>query len=478
MSTLEPSIDYYMSASEKAGLLKSKISAMDAWPLFVTQKNADRAVLLYSGGDSAQARHHILGLKPSQWFTAQCGHVEIGGIEAKKFKTQDPVSAAFEWIEAKKKRSEDLPFFFPGGAIGYFSYDVCSYIEKLPGFAKQHCVPEISLLCFDELWVYDVQTQELYFLWQSDSGLSLVQASDKFKRVLQLAPQLKKQFPMQAAPRKIEIHPLPLMTKTEFLKAVEHIKRYIANGDVFQVNLSQRYEITQNVSPLHVFQSLMDINPSPFFSYFQTPEMTLVCGSPERLVQRRGAHIQTRPIAGTRPRSADSVEDLRLSAELLLSEKERAEHVMLVDLERNDLGKVCQPGSVSVTEMMKVEQYSHVQHIVSNITGTLRPNISPEMIFRAMFPGGTITGTPKVRAMEIIAELEPISRGSYTGSLGWIGYNHNMDLNIIIRSLEWAQGRINVQVGAGIVADSDPQMEYGETIEKAKAMLSAVEWSG
>lgn len=261
----------------------------------------------------------------------------------------------------------------------------------------------------------------------------------------------------------------------EFQQSVRKIQKYISQGDVFQVNLSVRQAKPLHVSALDVYKQLRILNPSPYMGYFHTPEFQLVSGSPELLVKKKGKEVSTRPIAGTRSRGKDEAEDLVLARELIESEKERAEHVMLVDLERNDLGRVCAYGSVQVDEFMVIEKYSHVMHIVSNVKGQLADEKDEFDLIDSMFPGGTITGAPKIRTMEIIEELEPVRRGPYTGSLGWIGFNHDMELNIMIRTMLVKDNQAYVQAGAGIVIDSIPANEYKESMKKARALWNAKE---
>jgi anthranilate/para-aminobenzoate synthase component I len=256
---------------------------------------------------------------------------------------------------------------------------------------------------------------------------------------------------------------------------VRRAKEYILDGDIFQSNLSQRLELDYDGDSLDLYDALRAVNPSPFAGYLEFDGYQIISSSPERLVQLQGRKAQTRPIAGTRRRGTDFGEDDSLTEELNLDPKERAEHIMLVDLERNDMGRVCDYGSVKVNELMVNEAYSHVIHIVSNVQGELHERKDAYDLLRAMFPGGTITGCPKVRCMEIIDELEPVRRGPYTGSFGYIGYNGDMDMNIIIRTLVRRGDRVYMQAGAGIVADSDPEREYHESLRKAEAMVRAVE---
>jgi len=263
---------------------------------------------------------------------------------------------------------------------------------------------------------------------------------------------------------------------SRYLSSVERIKRYITEGDVFQVNLSRawRGSLPKGQSPVDLYARLRAANPAPFAGLARLPGGTLVSSSPERLVRVRDGVIETRPIAGTRPRSADAAGDADLSAELLAHPKERAEHIMLIDLARNDVGRVAEPGTVRVDELMVLESYAHVHHIVSNVRGRLRPGTTPGEVIRAVFPGGTITGCPKVRCMEIIAELETEARGPYTGSMGYLNRDGSLDLNILIRTLSMDEEHLTLRAGAGIVADSEPQRELEETRAKARGLLLAL----
>jgi anthranilate/para-aminobenzoate synthase component I len=266
------------------------------------------------------------------------------------------------------------------------------------------------------------------------------------------------------------------ITKKDYMDMVVKTKEYITAGDIFQANISQRVSAEiGNANPWELYKALSSINPSPFAAYLNMGDYHIVSSSPERLVKVSGESVETRPIAGTRRRGVDSKEDSSMRAELLLDEKERAEHLMLIDLERNDLGKISDYSTVTVDELMTTEDYSHVMHIVSNIRGRIVEGKDSFDVIRAVFPGGTITGVPKVRCMEIIDELEPVARGPYTGSLGYIGFTGEMDLNIIIRSFVIKDPTAYVQAGAGIVADSDPEREYYETLKKAEALIKTLE---
>ena len=264
------------------------------------------------------------------------------------------------------------------------------------------------------------------------------------------------------------------LSPDEYKERVNRTKMYIREGDIYQANIAQRFDTGFTGDPLGLYLKLRVINPAPFSGFLKFSKFSVISSSPERLLKVQGDKLETRPIAGTRPRGNDAEKDAALTKELLLNEKERAEHLMLVDLERNDMGRVCQTGSVKVTELMILEQYSHVSHIVSNIEGKLEPNLSIHDLLKSLFPGGTITGCPKIRCMEIIHELEPSNRGPYSGSFGYIGFSHQLDLNILIRSIIIKDGKAFFHVGAGIVADSDPDDEYEETLSKAAAMIQVL----
>jgi anthranilate synthase component 1 len=284
------------------------------------------------------------------------------------------------------------------------------------------------------------------------------------------------------APRDMPIAPairaaIPAVSEEDprrFVQAVNRAKQYIAAGDIFQANLSRGWSFEVQLPAAEVYARLARTNPAPFAGSVRWGDRWIISSSPERLLSVRDGIVSTRPIAGTRPRSAETVQDLRLSAELLANQKERAEHIMLIDLERNDLGRVCEPGSVEVTEMMVIESYAHVHHIVSNVRGRLRPDITPGMAIRSVFPGGTITGCPKVRCMEIIAELEASPRGAYTGSFGYLNRDGSMDLNILIRTMVLRDSALQLRAGAGIVADSEAEAELDETRAKARGLLEAL----
>ncbi len=388
-------------------------------------------------------------------------------------------------------RLQDLPPF-TGGALGFFSYDFVRRFEKIPQKAAPDLdIPEAYFIFVDMVVAFDHVLNKAWLIVnpgarEQELGFRKPDP-DQWGRIYDKAAARLRTFhaklesagrpPDLSREKKGRQYALePNMTQAAFESAVRRCKEYIAAGDIYQANLSQRFSAEfGNADPMKLYEILRDINPSPFAAFLDFGDVTLVSSSPERLIRLVNGVADTRPIAGTRRRGKDTGETRLLSAELLANEKERAEHIMLLDLERNDLGKVCDYGSVRVDEMMAVEDYSHVIHIVSNVRGDLAEGRDAFDLLRAVFPGGTITGVPKVRCMEIIDELEPVARGPYTGSIGYISNAGDMDLNIIIRTFVIKDGRAHIQVGAGIVADSDPGREYIETLQKAEALKKALE---
>jgi para-aminobenzoate synthetase component 1 len=383
------------------------------------------------------------------------------------------------------ERAAGLPPFF-GGAVGCFSYDFARRLETLPSMAPNDLnIPDVHFGLYDLVTAVDHRADRVQIIFCPSMERFLGESREKLYR--EGLDRLAEWEARLTSPPKYESsirEPLafaPQQTREAYLERVRRAQAYIAAGDIYQANLSHRFAADlprRSRSGLErlryeydLYRQLRTVNPSPFSGLLRFEDFSLISCSPERLVRLRGRHAETRPIAGTRPRGSGADDDQRLVGELLASPKERAEHVMLVDLERNDLGRVCEFGSVHVDEFMVIEQYSHVSHIVSNVRGVLRADTSPFDLIRATFPGGTITGVPKVRCMEIIEELEPVRRGPYTGSFGYIGWNGDLDLNIVIRTLVLAGTKGYLQVGAGIVADSNPAKEYEETLHKAEAFF-------
>ncbi|EMA6344950.1 anthranilate synthase component I [Bacillus cytotoxicus] len=438
---------------------------------FLSQNKAQH-ILLESGRGG---RYSIVGLDPVVVIRGKNETLHISENGKETIEYGNPLNLMQKYMEQwKTDHNPDYPPF-QGGAIGYFSYDCIRYIEKLPSIAKDDVdIPDIFFLLFDDVFVYDHHEKVLWIIthYVEERENAEQRLRDWEERWMKEAPQVKIPFESPTSEKEVVA-----FTEEGFIHAVERIQEYIGAGDVFQVNLSTRQEKTLQTHPFEIYTSLREINPSPYMGYLELGDFQIVSGSPELLIKKQGNQVSTRPIAGTRSRGDNEQEDERLAKELIENEKERAEHVMLVDLERNDLGRVSEYGTVEVDEFMVIEKYSHVMHIVSNVRGIVSEDKDAFDLVRAVFPGGTITGAPKIRTMEIIEELEPVRRGIYTGSIGWIGYSGDMELNIVIRTLLAKDGQAYVQAGAGIVIDSSPKNEYKESLKKAIALWRAKERS-
>jgi anthranilate synthase component I len=392
---------------------------------------------------------------------------------------------AFEYVRAWLSRHRVAPvpaaLRFGGGLAGYFGYETVRHIEKnalKEEKADPLATPDMLLLVSDELAVLDNVLGKLYLVVYADPQQpdSLRAAKARLEHLRsRLASALPEEgfFETEKKPKAAALE--CSFTEAQFLEAVRRSKEYIFAGDVMQVQISQRTSRALDAPPLALYRALRGVNPSPYMYYFDFGDHHVVGASPEILVRLAGDTVTLRPIAGTRPRGATPQEDAAIAAELLADPKERAEHVMLIDLGRNDVGRVAATGSVKVTEQMVIERYSHVMHIVSNVEGRLAPGLGALDVLKASFPAGTVTGAPKVRAMQIIDELEPVKRGVYSGAVGYLGFNGDMDVAIAIRTAVVKDGRLHVQAAAGIVADSDPRSEWLETQHKARALLRAAE---
>ncbi|WP_245805934.1 aminodeoxychorismate synthase, component I [Bacillus alkalicellulosilyticus] len=436
-------------------------------------KHMPRHSLLESGRGG---RYSIIGLHPDAIIKGKDNHFTITTSEGTKTEKGEPFFLLQQWLKQFKSPSiEDGPPF-QGGAIGFISYDMVRHFERIPTSSQDDLATyDFYFLVFNDVCIYDHQYNEMTLITHYEKG-DHHRAKERLEKCKQ---QWLKEWPEWQWEQKTtkEDDWQASLSEQEFTEAVKRIQDYIASGDVFQVNLSVRQAKPLNTEPLHIYEKLREVNPSPYMGYLHSDEFQIVSGSPELLIKKDGKVLSTRPIAGTRSRGKDEAEDERLAKSLIENEKERAEHIMLVDLERNDLGRVCEYGTVEVDELMVIEKYSHVMHIVSNVKGTLAQGHDLFDIIEATFPGGTITGAPKVRTMEIIEELEPVRRGIYTGSIGWIDFNGDMEFNIVIRTLLAKEGMAYVQAGAGIVIDSNPIAEYKESLKKARALWKAKELS-
>jgi para-aminobenzoate synthetase component 1 len=390
--------------------------------------------------------------------------------------SEKPLDHLRRWSrEVRAPRLAGWPAF-QGGLIALLGYELATQFEPVKSAPADVRAPLAAFLEAHEACVFDAAKRELTVVVLCPSGSPNAALRSARSRALALAERWETACARPAPSLPPVGEPAaPLVRSFDeagFVRAVARCQEYVAAGDTYQVNLSARLEVAP-VDPLLAYEVLRSANPSPYMGLVRLPGATLVCGSPELLVEVSAGRIASRPIAGTRPRGADEAADLAWAQELAGDTKEKAEHLMLVDLLRNDVGRVSRPGTVHVPEFMAIERYSHVMHLVSQVEGRLQDSAGPADVIRALFPGGTITGAPKVRTMQVIAELEPVARGYYTGSLGWIGASGDLCLNIVIRSLWSAEGRTFVQAGAGVVADSVPTREYAESLRKAQAPLLA-----
>ena len=361
---------------------------------------------------------------------------------------------------------EGMPPFL-GGGMGYLAYELGRHIERLPGTAVDDLgLPELCFAFYDRVLAHDYRGERTW--------LAAVHPEDPGRVLEEARRALEAETPGYPSPGDAgEARFVSNFTRDEYLEAVRRVKEYIYAGDIYQANLSQRFQAPLREHPWTFYRRLRRLNAAPFAAYFNLVQGQVCSSSPERFLKGEGRRVETRPIKGTRPRSDDPAEDRRLAEELLASAKDRAELSMIVDLERNDLGRVCEYGSVKVEEHAVIEHYATVHHLVSTVVGELHPGRDVVDLLKASFPGGSITGAPKIRSMEIIDELEPTARSVYTGSIGYLGYNGNFDLNIAIRTIICRGGTAYFQVGGGIVADPDPEEEYQETLDKGKAIFAA-----
>jgi anthranilate synthase component 1 len=430
------------------------------------------------------ARYTFLGVRPRLTIRAFGRRVELayGDGRTETSEASDPLAKLGDLLARHKAVHHGHLPRFAGGAVGYAGYDVIRHYEPLPNCPKDdRGLPDMVFGFYDTMLIFDhvlktVQVVSSAILDGGDAGAAYDEACG---RIDALCDRLRRPAPLRVEDM-VRDEPVRMpfasnFRQQDFERAVEACKEYIRAGDIFQVVLSQRLRVESGAHPMDIYRALRVINPSPFMFFLRTKDVALLGSSPEIMVRVENGRITSRPLAGTRPRGATPEEDARLEQELLADPKERAEHVMLVDLARNDVGRVAEFGTVRISDVMHVERYSHVMHIVSNVTGRLRPGLTALDALRVSLPAGTVSGAPKVRAMQIIDELEPTKRGPYAGAVGYVDYAGNMDTCIALRTMVLAGGHLDIQAGAGLVADSVPAREYEESLNKARALLLAVQ---
>jgi anthranilate synthase component 1 len=465
-----PHIDAFRELSRQGNLIpvyREIMADMDT-PVTAFKKLDDGrfAYLLESiEGGEKWGRYSFLGSNPSLIVRSRANTVEIIENDATTtLESDDPLGCIRDQLRRFTPVDvEGLPRFF-GGAVGYLGYDMVRHFERLP--------TEKPAL----IGAYDA-----YFLVVSNAHLDVGRSPDdaygeataKIEAIIRRLRSPLSAGSAQDSGRRVEFR--SNVARDEFEASVEAAKEYVRAGDIIQVVLSQRFSGELTADPLDIYRALRTLNPSPYMFFLRLEDTVIAGASPEVMVRKEGNRVELRPIAGTRPRGSNAGDDAMLADELLSDPKERAEHVMLVDLGRNDLGRVCKTGTVKVTELMVIERYSHVMHIVSNVQGELEDGRDAFDLVRATFPAGTLSGAPKVRAMQIIDELEPARREIYGGAVGYFSFSGNMDLAIAIRTLAIKDGKVHLQAGAGIVADSDPAAEWQETVNKGMAVMKAIE---
>ena len=483
-----PSKQEFIKLAKRANVIPvyQEILADTLTPVSVFQKIGNRYSYLLESveGQEKIARFSFIGVEPSIILKIKGNSAEMDkGGKVKKYFIEEPLKE-IEKIMSGFKAAEvkGLPRF-SGGLVGYMGYDMVRFFEALPDKNPDDLqVPDSIFMMADSLVIFDHSTHKVKivvnaYLGTRDRGQGAGETYVKtIQKIEKIIAKLNEPEENKKRKTKSKRHEMKSnFTKNEFESLVKKAKEYIKAGDIIQVVPSQRFHTKLSCEPFDVYRALRSLNPSPYMYYLNFNEIKLVGASPELLVRCENGIVETRPIAGTRPRGRDEAEDIKLEKELLADPKERAEHVMLIDLGRNDIGRVCKPGSVKVTDFMFIERYSHVMHIVSNCRGILDKNKNAFDVLRACFPAGTVSGAPKVRAMEIIDELENTKRGYYAGAVGYFSFSGNMDTCITIRTMLVKGRDAFIQAGGGIVADSVPSREYQETVNKAKAMVRAIE---
>jgi para-aminobenzoate synthetase component 1 len=470
-------------------LVEELSASLDPWDVCRRLAHLPHLLFLDSASeDETLGRYSFVTGDPFAWLQARGRHHHFSGPTEGRG-AGNPFRALQHCCDQWKTETvAGLPPF-QGGAAGLFGYDLCHHIERLPRPAvDEFQTPDLALGFYDWVIAFDRVARRTWLvstgLPQSGAarrqwaGVRLRSVLNWLKAATRSRLYLSSERSFTVALRKVAMPELwgvySNFLSSEYMDIVRRAIEYIHAGDCFQVNLSQRLLHRATVPPLELYARLRDRNAAPFAGYFDLGEFVIASASPERFLRVENGEVETRPIKGTRPRGATEEEDRRRADELLRSSKDRAENVMIIDLLRNDLGRVCEYGSVRVPHVCRLESYRYVHHLVSEVRGRLRPEMGPVDLLRAAFPGGSVTGAPKVRAMEIIAELEPTARGPYCGSLGYIGFDGTMDTNLLIRTFTIGKGWMQFPAGGGIVADSDPESEYAETLHKAEGLLRAL----
>ena len=483
----KPDLDTFKNLAEEAELVpvyREIVADLDT-PLTIYAKVAsqDSHAFLFESleGGEKWGRYSFIGIDPLLTFTSFQEHMEIRRGDTIETRTGNPLQELRNLLGSfKAHQAESLPRFF-GGLVGYLGYDMVKFMESLPDTHTPLDLPDSSFMVPRTVLIHDSFKQKLVIvncveLKEGDDPAELYHKA--CSQIDEVAARLKQPMPygfVESPSRDHEHEFTSNMDEISFKEMVQTAKEYILAGDIIQVVLSQRFHTETDLSPFALYRALRHINPSPYLFYLQLGNVIQIGSSPEILVRLENNEIELRPIAGTRHRGETEPEDRALEEELLADPKERAEHLMLVDLGRNDAGRVAKPGSVEVRDLLVVERYSHVMHIVSGVHGLLADGRDQFDVMSACFPAGTVSGAPKIRAMEIIEELEPERRGPYAGAVGYFGFSGNMDFCITIRTFVMRDRDLWIQAGAGIVADSDPEKEFEETVNKARGLRRAVE---
>ncbi len=468
-------------ATEDLGDIETPISTY----LKIKSSSRGPTFLLESLEDGInKGRYSFIGMDPLLVYKSRDGSGQVTFKNGSSCEQNGTPTKVLDLLLKRFHVPEEMPeelglSHFFGGAVGYFGYDTVRSLERLPSPPPDPVgLPDCAVMVPETVIVMDHVRNVTKIITMAEPDGNPIEAYNKATTHLNNIKELINTVrPFKAIEKPLVLHIDSLVSslpREKYFKRVEKALDYIKSGEILQVVLSRRYSIPYAGSPMDIFRRLRSLNPSPYMFYLDFGDPVILGASPEMLVQVKGKTVKTKPIAGTRPRSKDPKRDNELAKELLLDEKERAEHLMLVDLGRNDLGRVCTPGSVKVPNFMQVEKFSHVMHLVSDVKGQLNPDIHPLQALEACFPAGTVSGAPKVRAMEIINELEPCRRGIYAGAVGYVGFNNLLDTAIAIRTLVFSRGTAHIQAGGGIVADSVPEQEYQETVNKAGALLQAL----